>query len=409
MGRMHLLPACLCTLLCASLCTAEPALARDALGDAVIFAGAYGSDGFQVHVPPSYRRDRPAGLLLSLHGKGGADAMRKVPARKRCAEQNLIFLAPLMTAKDAQADPRVVEGIQAAITTLALSHALAPGRGQMVAFSYGVTTAANLWKAVGGRRGPTFPFCAVQIESGTWAGGAAEAASPEIAFVTAVGADEWKEGGPGERRGTTMMQAVSDRLALALRDEGNPDQLFLLCAGEGHKYHPAAKDAGLAQFARAAAFLAGVADPAGTAPHLRPAVEQANRLELAAAMATARRVGGAEAELLVTQVQARAAEMLAGLRTVAAEDALLAAWYGRRAAACLRGLPEGEEAAALAATAANAAAAARRVLPAWQQQYTRLAVKGAANAALVPQMEAWRAAAGAGVITRTLDAILACR
>ncbi len=406
---MHLLPSALIALCCTSCLAGEPALAKDAVGDALILAASYGCDGFQVHVPPSYSRERPAGILLCLHGKGGADAMRKVPARRRCEEQNLIFLAPLMSAKDAQADPKVVEGIRVALAELSQSHALAPGRGQVTAFSYGVTTAANLWKAAGGKRGPHFPFCAVQIESGTWAGGAAETPSPDVAFTTAVGAEEWKEGGPGERRGTTMMQVIADRLGLAAKQAGSPDQIFLLCSGEGHKYHLAAKEAGQKQYRRAAAFLAGVADPAGVAPALRPAVEQANRLELAAALAAAGRLGGAEAGVLERQIRARVVEMMTALRLVATEDALLTVWYGGRAVTSLRGLPESEEAATIVAAAGKAAAAAQRMLPEWQKNFMRQAAKGVANGALVPQLQAWREAAGPGTIAQTIGSILECR
>lgn len=50
--------------------------------------------GVQVHVPASYRADRPAGIVVMLHGAGGAPRQSLALMRHHAASANLLIVAP---------------------------------------------------------------------------------------------------------------------------------------------------------------------------------------------------------------------------------------------------------------------------------------------------------------------------
>ena len=294
---------------------------------------------YWVCVPKSYDGKRGAGLHVFFHGQGGSGSAPNFAQWQQALLEPFCLIGVNMQYTDNDntiaTAGKADSALEAALQVMA-DYKVVPGRGMTACFSGGGMPCGNWYSRQGRNRGLAWPFTALALYGANFWDPVV--AGPPCGWFIGIGTQEWNMGIP--TLGTSQSQRMGE--ALRLVKAFGPDQRFQVVAGLGHSIGDTELAEAAALFRRVdLAYAPFLYAPDFSEKALAAAVAQANAGLLGSAAAALGRIKDtALAEkiaALIAAIDARAAEQVTLVASLAGSDLLLANSYGGIFARGLKG------------------------------------------------------------------------
>lgn len=334
---------------------------------------------YYVCVPAQPAKDAHWGLHLFFHGQngqGGAQHFGSWQAPLLDA-YGLIGINMCYADGDNLKNPAgKVAAARAAVLQVMADYPVVPGRGMVACFSGGGIPSGQWYAASGRNLGLAFPFIAHALYSSNYTVGVNP--TPGTGWYVGVNQDEWGLANLGSTQ-TARFGEVMASIA-----KSGPDHRFLCLPKVGHTVDARSIAAAAQLFRRIdlayAPFIHAATLPAKPLAAIIAAANAGEIGQAAAALAKLKpgAVPAEQADALKALLDARAAAQAAMVAELAADDPLLAVFYGNRFSKSLKGHPaQADVAAALAKVERKAVQPAAAALDAFAKQWPQLFAKDA--------------------------------
>ena len=329
---------------------------------------------YWVCVPDSYSDDKPAGIHVFFHGQNGQGGAPHFGQWQKAFLEPFNLIGINMQYQDgdnAKDMPGKVAAAREAIGQTLADYKIIVGRGVICSFSGGGLPHGLFFAQTGKIKGPDFPFCHMAQYSSNFNPPIPAGTCP-LSWFFSVGSAEWGMGGP------TLGKAATSHMAelLAQAAKGGDADLFLkIIKGKGHSIDDSEVAFSATMFRRAdLAFAPFLYEPDYPEEKLATLVKQANALTLGPVLPALERILNdskapdglkKKAEVLKQRVTSRVKAIMDVAGDLAANDPVLLAYYSRKYAPQIAGLPEAKELQALVQKATS-----NKDFPRWTSQLT---------------------------------------
>lgn len=331
-------------------------------------------NNYYVCVPASYSETNPAGLHVFFHGQNGQSGAPNFGswAKHFLEPHNLIGINMQYEDGDNQKDTEVkVKAAQEAIAQTLADYKVVAGRGAVASFSGGGLPHALFYDGQAKHgRGAAWPFSHASLYSSNYRTKLAQQKTTPMTAFIAVGQGEWTLASLGSDGLARMTELLNDSA------QGAPSDLyFKVIKGKGHSIVDEEVAESANGFRRGdLAFAPFVYAPDYAEKEFRAIVEDANNLLLGRAAGAIDRLPDplkAKGAKLLEKIDVRVQSILALMKDLAENDAVLTSYYGPLFTRQLQGHAAAKDLKALLAAGTKRPGHNRTLalLPAFQKNY----------------------------------------
>ncbi|MBA2480047.1 MAG: hypothetical protein H0V44_05240 [Planctomycetes bacterium] len=314
---------------------------------------------YYVRVPPTYSAAEPAGIHLHFHGQSSQGTAPYFDhwTKHFLSPYNLIGInMQYMDGDNGKDTQGKLTAAREAIAQVMADYKVIPGRGVICSFSGGGLVHALFTAQHAQERGADWPFCQVALYSSNYRLDATTGVP--MGWYIGVGGKEWSLANLGQdAKGRTT------ELLLATAKGGNPDLYFNVIKEKDHIILDVDVQEAATIFPRVdLAYAPFLYAPDFPDKELRHVVDAANALQIGIAKnALAKVLAKAgipealkkKAQDIEARIDARIARLIALTTELAANDPVLASFYGQLYLAQCKGIPAEKELRTILAAAAK--------------------------------------------------------
>lgn len=325
---------------------AAPSANADRRGSYTVHSSVNEQYNYHVGVPENYDPRHGAGIHLFFHGQGKGPGVESLNSWKSICEPNRLIAINMqfLDGNNLTDTGGKVKAAMQAVEQVIADYHIIPGRGIIASFSGGGLPHA-MYAGQSSRTGPSaaWPFsCMALYGSNYWS---SLAPTRKMCYFVGLGEKEWQMGSPtlGDTQTSRARELFSSSPRIGY------DFVFRVEKGKAHSISPLDRQAVSAMFHRFdLAFNAFIYEPLFTDAEVRSLAHRANQLQLGGTLksltsllakvdldATQKQ----QAQLLLSQVQARADEVLKLAQSLADTDPLLFSQYQQPFSSQLAGTP----------------------------------------------------------------------